>query len=118
MTDSTKRVLRTVYQLVVALITIAPVLLTVLSGSPVEAQVVIFAGWMAAVSAIINKLEDTGLLPAWLKSPSTPTVAEPDIVPGEVEAAMTEDLPEPPAYSRAELKAMTKPQLVELFAAD
>ena len=68
MTESTRRVLRTIYQLVVALITIAPLLVTLLAGTPVEVQVGVFAGWVAAVAAIINKLEDAGLLPAWLKS--------------------------------------------------
>lgn len=67
MSQSTKRIVRTAYQIVVALITIAPVLVTLLSGTPVAAQVGIFAAWVAAVAAIINKLEDAGLIPAWLK---------------------------------------------------
>jgi hypothetical protein len=57
-TDSLKRIARTGLQALIALGTITPVLLTVLSGTPAEAKVAIFAGWVTAVTAIVNKLED------------------------------------------------------------
>lgn len=65
--DSTKRSLRTAYHLAVALVTLTPLLLTLLKGTPVEADLAIFAGWAVAVSKAINMLEDKGLIPAWLK---------------------------------------------------
>ncbi|GAB7004424.1 hypothetical protein JCM18899A_18970 [Nocardioides sp. AN3] len=76
MSESTKRAIRTAYQVLVALITIAPVLVTVLKGTPVEVQVGIFAGWVAAVATIINRLEDAGLIPAWLKGDAAPADGE------------------------------------------
>lgn len=70
MSESTKRVIRTWYQLLIALITITPALVTLLRDTPVELQIVTFAGWVAAVSAGVNRLEDAGLIPAWLKTPA------------------------------------------------
>jgi hypothetical protein len=66
-TDSLKRIARTAVQAVIALATITPILLTVLSGTPAEAKVAIFAGWLTAVTAIVNRLEDAYPGLAWLK---------------------------------------------------
>lgn len=68
MTPSTKRALRTGYQLLVALITAVPVIVLVLPGElATEAVVVAFAAWVAVVTKAHNALEDAGLIPAWLK---------------------------------------------------
>lgn len=69
MSDSTRRVLRTVYQIAVALAVAVPVLLGLLPPDMAASTAVIaFAAWTAVVARVINTLEDAGLIPAWLKS--------------------------------------------------
>lgn len=67
LTPSTKRALRTLVHLAIALGTATPVLLTLLHGTPAEAQVAAFAAWVALVTKVMNALEDAGAIPAWLK---------------------------------------------------
>lgn len=67
LSDSTKRIIRTIAQTLVALAVTAPVLATALKGTPVADQVGAFAAAIAAVSVAVNKLEDAGVLPGWLK---------------------------------------------------
>lgn len=68
MSDSTRRVIRTVYQILVALIVAIPVILGVLPPDMAASTAVIaFAAWTALVARVMNALEDAGLLPRWLK---------------------------------------------------
>lgn len=71
MKDSTKRALRTAYQVVVALIVVAPLLATVLADTPMAAQIGTFAAAVAVVSKVVNALEERGVIPAWLKGDET-----------------------------------------------
>lgn len=65
---SAKRSLRTLYQAVLALLTFVPALLVVLpEGSPAAVKYGSVVAAVAAASAVVNKLEDAGLIPAWLK---------------------------------------------------
>lgn len=68
MSDSNRRVIRTIYQIVAAIITAAPI---VVAGLPEdvsnEALIVGFGAWVALVARLINTLEDEGIIPAWLK---------------------------------------------------
>lgn len=65
---STKRAVRTLYQAVLAMILVVPVLLAALpAGSPLAVELAGIAAAVAAVSAAVNKLEDAGRIPAWLK---------------------------------------------------
>lgn len=69
MNDSTRRALRTAYQFLVACIGIVPVLMTVVpASSPLAARLAVVLGFLAAVTKVINALEDRGLIPAWLKT--------------------------------------------------
>lgn len=74
MTDSTRRALRTAYQTVIALITVFPVILSILTDAfpdaGVAAQVAVAAASVATVTKILNALEDAGIIPAWLKESS------------------------------------------------
>lgn len=70
MKDSTKRALRTVYQGIVAMIVIVPILATALAGTPIAAQVALAVAVLGMVSKAINALEDAGMIPAWLKGTS------------------------------------------------
>lgn len=66
-----KRGLRTLYQALLAMIVVVPVLLAALpAGSPLAVELGGIAAAVAAVSAVVNKLEDAGLIPAWLKDES------------------------------------------------
>lgn len=69
MKPSTKRTIRTIYQNVIAIATFVPVAAAMLpdelSSSTLLAT---YAVWLTAVVKIINAAEDTGLLPAWLKT--------------------------------------------------
>ena len=68
MTDSTRRVVRTVYQILVALVVAIPVIIGVLPPDMAASTYVIaFAAWTAVVARVMNTLEDAGLLPRWLK---------------------------------------------------
>ena len=68
MSDSTRRVIRTVYQIAVALLVAVPVILGVLPPDMAASTAVIaFAAWTAIVARVMNALEDAGLLPRWLK---------------------------------------------------
>ena len=65
---SAKRSIRTLYQAILAMITIVPALLAVLpDGSPAAVKLGGIAAAVAAASAAVNKAEDAGLIPAWLK---------------------------------------------------
>lgn len=66
MSDSTKRAIRTTIQVLIALLTALPTYLAGASGSVVAVQVLAVA---AAVTKLWAFLEDTGVLPAWLRSP-------------------------------------------------
>lgn len=82
MSDSTRRALRTAYQAIIAAVTTIPVILALLtqvlpadSAASLAAYVVAITAGVAAVSKILNALEDAGLIPAWLKGDATPPVA-------------------------------------------
>lgn len=78
LSDSIRRALRTGFHAVIALVTLVPALFALLpSGSPVAAKGGIIVAAVAAVSALINKLEDAGLIPAWLKADNAPVVDAP-----------------------------------------
>lgn len=68
MSDSTRRALRTAYQLTIALTIALPLILL---GLPPEighsASVAGLVALTAGVTKAINALEDRGLIPAWLK---------------------------------------------------
>jgi hypothetical protein len=68
LSPSTKRALRTIYQGVVALVTVVPLVVAVLpSDSPLAVQLASVVAAVGVVSKVINVLEDNGYLPAWLK---------------------------------------------------
>lgn len=68
MTESTRRVLRTAYQIAVALVTALPLIVLALPADVQAAPVAVGVGvWIAVVARVINSLEDVGFLPAWLK---------------------------------------------------
>lgn len=68
LSPAARRGLRTLYQGVLALITLVPALLAVLpEGSPLAVKLGGAVAAVAAVSGVLNKLEDAGLIPAWLK---------------------------------------------------
>lgn len=71
MQDGTKRTLRTAYASVVALTTAVPLVLAELPaglvGESTTAQLVTFAAWTVFVNKAITKLEDRGVVPAWLR---------------------------------------------------
>lgn len=68
MSESTKRGLRTGYQIAVALVTAVPLILFALPEDVATTPVVVAVGvWIGVVSKVINSLEDAGFLPAWLK---------------------------------------------------
>lgn len=71
MTESTRRVIRTAYQIVAAILLAAPIIIGVLPEDVSnEALIVGFGAWVATVARIINTLEDHGYIPAWLKDES------------------------------------------------
>lgn len=73
MSASTKRAVRTLYQAVLAMIVVVPALLAALpEGSPLAVELAGIAAAVAAVSAAVNRLEDAGLIPAWLKDEAPP----------------------------------------------
>lgn len=63
MSDSTKRAIRTALQVLIALLTAIP---TIASSAPNVVVIVQVVAVAAALSKIINSLEDSGLLPSWL----------------------------------------------------
>lgn len=68
LSPSGKRVARTAYQVLVAVVTIAPLLVTVLASTPAAGVAVLVGGWIAVVALVLNRAEDAGLIPAWLKA--------------------------------------------------
>lgn len=64
LSDSTRRALRT---LIHAVLAVPAVLALLPSGSPFAEKSAVIVAAIAAVSALINKLEDAGLIPSWLK---------------------------------------------------
>lgn len=69
MTKSTRRVLRTVYQIAVGLVTAVPLIVLALPADVQASAVAIGVGvWIGVVARIINSLEDAGYIPAWLKA--------------------------------------------------
>lgn len=80
MSDSTRRALRTGYQAVIAAVTTIPIILAVLAQvlpadttASIGAYIVAVTAGIAAVSKILNALEDAKLIPAWLKGDTTIT---------------------------------------------
>lgn len=74
MSDSTRRALRTAYQALIAAVTTIPVILALLSQvlpadstASLATYIVAITAGVAAVSKLLNALEDAGLIPAWLK---------------------------------------------------
>ena len=68
MTDSTRRVLRTIYQIVIGLITAVPLILLALPAAVQAAPVAVAVGvWIGVVAKIVNSLEDAFPRIAWLK---------------------------------------------------
>lgn len=75
LSTSAKRGIRTLYQALLAMITLVPALLAVLpAGSPAAVKLGGIAAAVAAMSAAVNKAEDAGLIPAWLKDEAPPVV--------------------------------------------
>lgn len=69
LSPAARRALRTLYQAVLAMLVVVPALLALLpEGSPLAVELAGIAAAVAAVSGLVNKLEDAGLIPAWLKS--------------------------------------------------
>lgn len=91
MTDSTRRALRTAYQAVLAFVVAAPLVVAAVSaGAPdLAATLGSYLVAIAAVSKVLNALEDAGVIPAWLKGDTTaPAPVEP--APAPVPDAPTE----------------------------
>jgi hypothetical protein len=69
--DGNRRTLRTAYAALVALLTATPVIVGMvpvdLLGDSTEAQLVAFSAWIVFVNKAITKLEDFGVIPAWLR---------------------------------------------------
>ena len=77
LSDSAKRSLRTIYQLLLTLIVAVPAIVVLVpAGSEVAPYVVAFAAAVAGVARLVNALEDRGLIPAWLKGDSAPAVPD------------------------------------------
>lgn len=72
MTDSTKRALRTVYQSILAAVVVVPLLATALEGTPLAAKLAVVLTVIGLVSKVVNVLEDSGLIPSWLKNNDLP----------------------------------------------
>lgn len=90
LSESNRRVFRTVYQTLVALLFAVPFVLIALPAEVAAAPLVLGIGaWIAAVTKIINSLEDAGFIPAWLKTE-----------PNEVEVTVV------PSLSAEEIKAV------------
>lgn len=68
MNESTKRTLRTIEQIVVALIVAVPVIVFALPAN-IQAEPVVVGtlAWVAIVTKVMTALEDAGLIPAWLR---------------------------------------------------
>jgi hypothetical protein len=78
LSPAARRGLRTLYQALIAMITLVPALLAILpDGSPAAVKFGGIAAAVAAASGIVNKAEDAGLIPAWLKAeaPAEPPVS-------------------------------------------
>lgn len=92
LSDSARRALRTLFQAVLAMVTLVPALLAVLpSDSPVAVKFGGVAAAVAAVSAIVNKLEAAGLIPAWLKDAPAPVDPALAAAPAPAEDAPNQD---------------------------
>lgn len=68
MKESTKRTLRTIAQMLVALIVAVPVIVFALPAD-VQAEPVVVGvlAWVALVTKVLTALEDAGMIPAWLR---------------------------------------------------
>lgn len=67
MSDSTRRTLRTAYQVLIAILTFVPVVLGLLPPDMATSSVIIvFGAWVAFVTRVHTALEDAGLIPDWL----------------------------------------------------
>lgn len=76
LSPAARRGLRTLYQALLAMVTLVPALLAVLpEGSPAAVRFGGIAAAVATASAAINKAEDAGLIPAWLKSDEEPELS-------------------------------------------
>lgn len=75
-----KRTLRTLFHSIIALGTIVPLALKYVPSN-YAAQAAVIAGAVAAVTGFINKLEDSGVIPAWLKDTAVAPAADPTDAP-------------------------------------
>ena len=91
MRPSTKRALRTAYQVVLSLVVIVPVLVSTL---PITAQVTTIVAAVAAMAKVVNALEDAGMIPAWLKV--TAEVVAADLPKDAVIVSVAVPVPEDP----------------------
>lgn len=68
MKESTKRTLRTIAQILVALVVAIPVIVFALPAD-IQAEPVVVAtlAWVAIVTKVMTALEDAGMIPAWLR---------------------------------------------------
>ncbi len=75
--DSTRRTVRGVVQLLLACIPALPTLALLTNGNPpLEAALATLIVWGAAVTKLMNVLEDNiAWWPAWLKAPASPGLA-------------------------------------------
>lgn len=67
---SYRRVVRTVYQIIVALVTYIPLVFVALPIELTNTEIALTLGaWVAVITQVINSLEDAGAIPSWLKEP-------------------------------------------------
>ena len=71
MNDSTRRGLRTAYQLLISLIAVLPTLAVLDWGDDTGKALATLIAWGAVATKLINALEDSGSLPAILKAPAS-----------------------------------------------
>lgn len=68
MNESTRRTLRTIAQMLVALLFAVPVIVFALPAD-VQAEPVVAGvlAWVVIVTKVLTALEDAGIIPAWLR---------------------------------------------------
>lgn len=72
LSTGTKRTIRTAYQGLVALFTVVPIFIALLpADAPLAVQLASVIVAVTGVTKLINKLEDAGVIPAWLKDENT-----------------------------------------------
>ena len=83
LSDSNRRTIRTLVHALVAGLTAAPTFLPWIiqasQGTPMAAKVTLIAGalsvWVAIIAFLLNKAEDLGLIPSWLREELIPIEA-------------------------------------------